>query len=99
MTAQPQSMLEHRPERLTALTWLVLVVITVLAWWLAPGHSGGPVEPSIPITVTVIALSAVKARLIIRNFMEVRTAPIWLRRTTDTWLAVLCTAVLVIYLF
>lgn len=99
MIAQPQSMLEHRPERLTTVTWLVLVAITVLAWWLAPGHSAGPVEPSIPITVTVIVLSAIKARLIIRNFMEVRTAPIWLRRTTDTWLVVLWTAVLVIYLF
>lgn len=99
MTAQPQSILGHRPERLTTVTWLVLVAITVLAWWLAPGHSAGPVEPSIPITVAVIALSAVKVRLIIRNFMEVRTAPIWLRRATDAWLAVLWTAVLVIYLF
>ncbi|WP_409435257.1 cytochrome C oxidase subunit IV family protein [Mycobacterium sp. SMC-14] len=99
MTAQPQSLLTHRPERLTTGTWLVLVAITVLAWWLAPGHNAGPVEPSIPITVAVIALSAIKARLIIRNFMEVRAAPIWLRRATDAWLAVLWTAVLVIYLF
>ncbi|OBG33391.1 MULTISPECIES: cytochrome C oxidase subunit IV family protein [Mycolicibacter] len=97
MTAPQHSRFVADP-RLTG-TWLVLVVITVLAWWLAPGHTSGHVEPSIPITVTVIALSAVKARLIIRNFMEVRTAPMWLRRTTDTWLAVLCTAVLVIYLF
>ena len=54
-------------DPLLTATWLVLVVITVLAWWLAPGHTAGPVEPSIPITVTVIALSGVKARLIIRN--------------------------------
>lgn len=80
-------------------TWLVLVAITVLSWWLAPGHTGGHVEPSIPITVTVIALAVIKSRLIIRNFMEVRTAPLWLRRATDSWLAVLWTAVLVIYLF
>lgn len=97
MTAQQNS--RFVPDPLLTASWLVLVAITVLAWWLAPGHSGGHVEPSIPITVTVIALSAVKARLIIRNFMEVRAAPIWLRRTTDAWLAVLWTAVLVIYLF
>ncbi|WP_234812087.1 cytochrome C oxidase subunit IV family protein [Mycolicibacter longobardus] len=87
------------PDPLLTGSWLVLVVITVLAWWLSPGHAGGHVEPSIPITVAVIALSAVKARLIIRNFMEVRTAPLWLRRTTDAWLVVLWTAVLAIYLF
>ncbi|HTM84429.1 MAG TPA: prokaryotic cytochrome C oxidase subunit IV family protein, partial [Mycobacterium sp.] len=38
------------------------------------------------------------ARLIIRNFMEVRSAPVWLRRATDAWLVVLWTTVLVIYL-
>lgn len=97
MTAPQQSRFVADP--LLTGTWLVLVAITVLAWWLAPGHSDGPVKPSLPITVTVIALSAIKARLIIRNFMEVRTAPVWLRRTTDAWLGVLWTAVLVIYLF
>ncbi|ORV41101.1 prokaryotic cytochrome C oxidase subunit IV family protein [Mycolicibacter engbaekii] len=97
MTA-PQPSRFHPDPVLTG-SWVVLVAITVLAWWLSPGHTAGPVQPSIPITVTVIALSAVKARLIIRNFMEVRTAPIWLRRATDAWLAVLWLAVLGIYLF
>lgn len=97
MTAQQDSRFVADP--LLTATWLLLVAITVLAWWLAPGHSAGLAEPSIPITVTVIALSAVKARLIIRNFMEVRTAPLWLRRVTDGWLIALWTAVLVIYLF
>lgn len=92
-------MFAHRPERLTSLTWLVLVVITVLAWWLSPGHADRYVEPSIPITCLVIALSAVKARLIISNFMEVRTAPLWLRRATDAWQALLWVSVLVIYLW
>lgn len=99
MTAQPQSLFQHRPERLTTLTWLVLVAITVLAWWLSPGHAGPHVEPSIAITCLVIALSAIKVRLIIDNFMEVRTAPAWLRRTTDAWQAVLWTSLLVIYLW
>lgn len=97
MTAQQES--RFVPDPLLTGSWAVLVAITVLAWWLTPGHSAGLTEPSIPITVTVLALSAVKARLIIRNFMEVRTAPVWLRRATDGWLIVLWTAVLVIYLF
>ncbi|MEB3068192.1 cytochrome C oxidase subunit IV family protein [Mycolicibacter sp. MYC017] len=90
-------MFAHRPDRLTTLTWLALVAITVLSWWLSP--AGRHAEPSVPITVLVIALSAVKVRLIISNFMEVRTAPVWLRRATDAWQVVLWASVLAIYLW
>lgn len=90
-------MFAHRPDRLTTLTWLGLVAITVVSWWLSP--AGRHVEPSVGITVLVIALSAVKVRLIISNFMEVRTAPVWLRRATDAWQALLWASVLVIYLW
>lgn len=86
------------PSRVITCTWLALVTITVVAWWLAPGHGDGHAEASIPITVAVIALGAVKSRLIIRYFMEVRAAPGWLRRATDTWLALLWAGVLVVYL-
>ncbi|PRC49899.1 prokaryotic cytochrome C oxidase subunit IV family protein, partial [Mycobacterium sp. ITM-2017-0098] len=73
--------------------------ITVISWWLAPGHSGGHAGPSIPLTVAAILLGFVKCRVIIRYFMEVRTAPRWLRLSTDGWLVALWTAVLVIYLW
>lgn len=79
--------------------WLALSAITVVSWWLAPGHSGGHAGASIPITVLAIVLGFVKCRLIIRYFMEVRTAPKWLRHSTDAWLLTLWTAVLAIYLW
>ncbi len=79
-------------------TWLVLVGITVGSWWLAPAHSHGVVSGSLVVTCVVLALAAVKARLIIREFMEVRTAPGWLKLATDVWLGVLMATVLVIYL-
>lgn len=78
--------------------WIVLVLVTIGTWWLAPGHTSGTVVGSVPITVVVLALAVVKSRLIIRYFMEVRAAPVWLRRATDAWLAVLFAAVLVSYL-
>jgi hypothetical protein len=84
--------------RAITVAWLVLSAITVISWWLAPGH-GGQASASIPITVAAILLGFVKSRMIIRYFMEVRTAPRWLRNSTDAWLAVLWTAVLVIYLW
>ncbi len=52
-----------------------------------------------PITAVVLTLALVKSRLIIRYFMEVRTAPPrWLRSATDAWLVVLFGAAFVIYL-
>ena len=37
--------------------------------------------------------------MIIRYFMEVRTAPRWLKLATDGWLAVLWVTILAIYLY
>lgn len=82
----------------TTVVWAALCLITVLSYWLAPGHSGGTAGASTAITVAVIALVAVKVRLVIRYFMEVATAPRWLRWATDGWVVVLTAAVLVAYL-
>lgn len=82
----------------TTLVWLLLCAITVLSWALAPGHADSP-SASIPITMVVVLLAAVKGRLVIGYFMETRTAPRRLRLATDAWLAVLWGAVLGIYLW
>lgn len=79
--------------------WIVLCALTVGAWWLSPAHPGEEVAPSVSITVAVIVVGFIKCRLVIRYFMEVRTAPRWLRLATDGWLAVLWVTVLVIYLY
>lgn len=82
--------------RLTSV-WLILSAITVAAWWLAPGHARA--TASVPVTIAVLAMAMVKVRLVIQQFMEVRTAPGWLRLFTDAWLVVLWGAVLIIYLW
>ncbi len=85
--------------RATTYAWIILSAITIVSWWLAPGHAGGGLAaPSVPITVVVILLAFIKGRMIIRYFMEVRTAPRWLKLATDAWLTVLWVAVLTIYL-
>ena len=88
-----------RSTRAITAAWLVLSAITVVSWWLAPGHSGGHASASVPITVAAILLGFIKGRVIIRYFMEVRGAPGWLRHSTDLWLGVLWGSVLVIYLW
>ncbi|CAA0130852.1 Uncharacterised protein [Mycolicibacterium vanbaalenii] len=85
--------------RAITVAWLALSAITVVSWWLAPGHSGAHASASVPITVAAILLGFIKGRLIIRYFMEVRGAPGWLRHSTDLWLTVLWTTILVIYLW
>jgi hypothetical protein len=84
--------------RLTSV-WAILSAFTVAAWWLGPAHTHGHPTPSVGITVAVLAMGFVKGWLIIQNFMEVRTAPMWLRLFTDAWLVVLWGAVLAIYLY
>ena len=78
--------------------WIALVAITIGSWWLAPAHAGGAVQPSALITAVVLLLALIKSRLIIRYFMEVRTAPRWLKLATDGWLAALFIAAFAIYL-
>ncbi|MFC7672567.1 cytochrome C oxidase subunit IV family protein [Mycolicibacterium sp. GCM10028919] len=88
----------NHASRVITLAWVVLSLITIASWWLAPGHASGVAAASVPITVTVIVLGVVKSRVIMRYFMEVRTAPAWLKVATDAWLAIFWLAVLVIYL-
>jgi len=89
----------RRAGRITSCVWLVLSAITIVSWWLGHPRSGHAFDASVPITVAVLAIAFVKARLIIRYFMEVRTAPSWLRLATDAWLVVLWGAILRIYLW
>jgi uncharacterized membrane protein YozB (DUF420 family) len=85
---------------MTTFAWIILSAITIASWFLAPAHThGGTAVASVPITVAVVILGFIKGRMIIRYFMEVRTAPRWLKVTTDVWLLVLWAGVLGIYLY
>jgi Prokaryotic Cytochrome C oxidase subunit IV len=86
--------------RTTTYAWIILSAITIMSWWLAPPHDhGAPAVASVPITIAVILLGFIKGRMIIRYFMEVRTAPRWLKLATDAWLTALWAGVLTIYVF
>jgi hypothetical protein len=96
-TAAPASN-QRSAGRAITVVWIALSAITIGTWWLAPGHTTSTDAPSVPITVAVVALGFIKCRLIIQYFMEIRTAPTWLKLSTDAWLIVLWGAVLGIYL-
>jgi hypothetical protein len=73
-------------DRITSV-WVLLSVLTVGSWGLAmvdrhAHHGSRGIE-----IVAVLTIAVVKGRLIVRDFMEVRDAPRWLRLATDGWLA------------
>jgi len=88
----------RRDKRVIVYAWIALTASTLVAWRLTPGHTDASGLDTGLIT-GVVVLGLIKCRLIIRYFMEVRHAPLWLRITTDAWLAVIWIALLAIYLY
>jgi hypothetical protein len=87
----------RRADRVIWLAWAALVTATMLAWLLAPRDAQTNTTVGKGLVAAVVVLAAIKGRLIIRYFMEVRHAPRWLQRATDAWLAILWIALLAIY--
>jgi hypothetical protein len=80
--------------------WGLTLVLTVVAALLADhSASRGPIASSTAEAMAVIALAAVKMLCIIWSFMEVRSAPRWLRYCTIGWVGALWLAVVAIYLY
>ena len=84
-------------EKRLLVVWLALVAVTLLSWWLGSLHRQREFQSSAPITYAVISIAAIKVRVIVREFMEVRSAPRSLRRLTDGWTVFALAALLVIY--
>jgi cytochrome c oxidase subunit IV len=78
--------------------WLFLCVITVISWWTVSGH-GANYPANVRVTAVVLTIALIKTRFVIRNFMEVRRAPLWLRLTCDAWLLYLFAVISYFYWF
>jgi hypothetical protein len=66
-------------------TWAVLVIATVVSWWLGVEH-GSLVPVRVAVSLTLV-VAYIKIWFIGADFMELRAAPSWLRRTFAAWLA------------
>jgi hypothetical protein len=79
--------------------WLVVVGITLMYLWI--DHSAdesGALLASTAVTVAAIGLALVKVWIIMREFMDVRHAPAWLRWLTNAMVAVIAASLLCTYL-
>jgi hypothetical protein len=82
-------------KRRSLIIWLILVAITL--GYLALDRSAdtqGTHQASSTVTTIAIGLALVKVRLIFREFMQVRNAPVLLRRLTDLWVLLIGAALL-----
>ena len=76
--------------------WAFLAIITLVSWWIGRGR-GAEFHINPTVTIGVLIIAAVKTQCVIRYFMEVRFAPVWLRTICTCWL--ILTFVLLISLY
>jgi hypothetical protein len=73
--------------------WLILASSTLTYLWIDQSANGS-LRSSAIVTSSVIVIALVKVRIIFREFMEVRQAPVLLCRLTDAWVALIAVALL-----
>ncbi len=73
--------------------WVVLALLTLTYLWI--DHSaGGSLKANAVVTSSVVVIALVKVRIIFREFMEVRDAPVLLCRLTDAWVLLIAAVLL-----
>ena len=76
----------NRPfEKRLLSVWLALCVLTFAQVAVDSLGERGPLAPNAAVTASAIVIALIKVRVIIRQFMEVRHAPVVLCRLTDLW--------------
>jgi heme/copper-type cytochrome/quinol oxidase subunit 4 len=73
--------------------WASLMLATCASTWLLSKDS---VTPKVA-AVAIMLVAAVKVRLVIRYFMEVRRAPLALRLVCDGWLLAVTVLIIAVY--
>lgn len=76
------------------IVWLILVSLTMTSWWLGTEREVQASGPQMAVTMGVIILAFIKVRLILFQFMEVRSAPRLLRGICDGWVIGMCVLLL-----
>ncbi|WP_273735240.1 cytochrome C oxidase subunit IV family protein [Mycolicibacterium septicum] len=73
--------------------WLALIVLTVITTW---GLAKGMFGPAVAVT-GILLIAALKVRLVMLDFMELRDAPVPVRIIFQGWILVVVTMILVFW--
>jgi hypothetical protein len=74
--------------------WLALSAITLVYLWVGSVDPARALRPSAAVTTSAIVMALVKVRIVFREFMEVRRAPVLLCRLTDGWVVLMAVCLL-----
>jgi Prokaryotic Cytochrome C oxidase subunit IV len=85
-------------EKRLLVVWLVLSAMTIAQLVLGSVDRQAALTPNAAITSSAIVMALIKVRIIFREFMEVRHAPVLLCRLTDLWVVVTGATLLGCYL-
>lgn len=78
--------------------WLLLALMTALSWALGT-QEGTILQGGQSLASTaLLLLASFKVRLVIIHFMEIKGAPLGLRLICEAWVALVCAALIAIYL-
>jgi len=83
-----------RFEKRLLVVWLILSAITLVYLWVGSVDPARTLRPSAVVTSSAIVLALIKVRVIFREFMETRHAPVLLRRLTDGWVLLIAVCLL-----
>lgn len=86
-----------RVEKRLAWVWLLLSAITLASAAAALFAGRSPIQLGTVATGVILLVSLFKVRLILMEFMELRHAPVLLRRLADLWLGITALALLLPY--
>jgi hypothetical protein len=76
----------RRFETRLLIVWLALSGITLAQFAVGSLGEADALRPNALITSSAIVIALIKVRVVIREFMEVRHAPVLLGRLTDLWI-------------
>lgn len=82
----------------STIIWVILMVATSISWYLGAEQNQAAHTLNASASVSIILITFIKVRLVMTNFMEVRTAPLLLRAACDALIAILCSSMLVLCL-
>jgi hypothetical protein len=66
------------------IVWALLTTVTIASSLIAV-DGGASHQINTTVTTVVLLIAAFKAQMVIRHFMEVRRAPVWLKVTASGW--------------
>ncbi|PPE72070.1 hypothetical protein C3942_20455 [Solimonas fluminis] len=91
--------MSHETDRRLALVFALLTGVTLLSWWLGAGDDRQAFSPDAALSLAVILMAAIKLRMIVWEFMELRHAPLRVRRGADGFLWGIVGVMLLVYAF